>query len=165
MLITYRLTESHKIPPFCLEIPSRMPFVAVILWNFIKPPLPAPSEAPSAKPAVCFQWACATHFKFDPQSPDLSVSRTEAAHSHWMSRAHLTGFMNKCCLLPGESLLTVPTSVLSITTSPLSFIFSPHSSFTLLSVSHIHCLSVSHKSETSLPVFLSCSENTQTFES
>lgn len=100
MLITYCLAESHKIPPFCRKIPSHMPFVAVILWHFIKPPLPAPSEAPSAKPAVCFQWACATHFKiWSSVSRLLSKWYTEAAHSHWMSQAHLTGFMNKCYLV------------------------------------------------------------------
>ncbi len=45
-------------------------------------------------------------------------------------------------------------SVLSVTTSPLSFLLSPHSSFTETDsvVSHISCLSVSHKSETSLPL-------------
>lgn len=94
------------------------------------------------------------HFKWDPQFLVATPTWTAAAHSNWMSQGNLTGFVNKCCLLPGE-LLTLPTgslSVLSITMSPRSFFPSSHSSFTLICFTHT--LAVSHKSYTSFPLFL-----------
>lgn len=70
-----------------------------------------------------------------------------------MSQGNLTGFVNKCCLLPGE-LLTLPTgslSVLSITISPCSFFPFSHSSFTLTYFTHI----LSHINLTPLSFFFS----------
>lgn len=92
-----------------------MSFAAIILFHFITH-LAAHSEAPSAKLAACFQWT----FQVG-SSVSATLTCTEAAHSNWVSQGNLTGFMNKCCLLPGE-LLTLPTgslSVLSITVAPL----------------------------------------------
>lgn len=116
------ITCCHKTPPLCLEIPSHTPFVAIILFHFMKPFLPAPSEAPSAKPAVCFQGACATHFR---SLSSVSRRKQKAAHSGWMSQLNQTALTNRW-LVYWQFLQEV---LLSVSVSSLLSSFSPH--FTL----------------------------------